>query len=131
MKTILLTVLLGAACLLTGGTPGRADNEKTKKNPEQAVFLTPGGAYTKADITANGGKTVSEKYPGFMANHDAAPKKGDRICPVSRTKASPKLTWIVGGKKYAFCCPPCVTEFVTKAKKDPKSIKAPHTYVKK
>ena len=101
-----------------------------KKLTERDVFLTPGGLYTKADIKANGNKTVSQKHPDFMAAHDVAPKRGERICPISKTKASPKLTWIVGGKKYAFCCPPCVTEFVKKTKTNPKSIQAPETYVK-
>ncbi len=60
-----------------------------------------------------------------MAQHDARPKPGERVCPVTDTKANPKLTWVVGGKTYQFCCPPCITEFVAKAKKDPTSIKPP------
>ena len=102
-----------------------------KKETERTLCLTPGGLYTKADIKANGGKTVSEKFPDFLATHDAKPKPGTRICPISETKANPKLTWIVGGKSYQFCCLPCVTEFVNKAKKEPKSIKKPEAYVKK
>ncbi len=98
---------------------------------EAALFLTPGGAYTQADIAANGNKTVGQKYPGFMAAHDPKPQPGDRICPITDTKANPKLTWIVGGKTYQFCCPPCVVEFVKKAKTNPASIKDPNDYVKK
>ena len=97
---------------------------------ERTLFLTPGGLYTQADIRANGGRTVGQKYPDFLGSHDAKPKPGDRICPVSETKADPKLTWIVGGKTYQFCCPPCVAEFVRKAKTAPDSIKEPEDYVK-
>jgi multiple sugar transport system substrate-binding protein len=39
------------------------------------------------------------------------------ICPISKTKAAPKFSWVVGGKTYQFCCPPCVDEFVQTAKK--------------
>jgi YHS domain-containing protein len=66
-----------------------------------------------------------------MAEHDAKPKKGQRVCPITDTVANPKLSWVVGGKTYQFCCPPCVTEFVKKAKTNPKAIKAPEDYVKK
>lgn len=97
---------------------------------ERELFLTPGGAYTAADIKANGNTSVYQKYPDFVASHDTQVKPGERVCPISETKPNPRLTWIVGGKTYAFCCPPCVAEFVTKAKKDPKSIKSPEAYVK-
>src|SRR4028118_2032487 len=108
-------VLCAAASLAVWGaawgTPVQAQkkaagNAVAPKQPtERDVFLTPGGLYTKADIKANGNKTVSQKHPDFMAAHDVAPKRGERICPISKTKANPKLTWIVGGKNYAFCCP--------------------------
>lgn len=98
---------------------------------DRALFLTPGGAYTAEDIKANGNTSVYQKYAGFVAAHDAKPQSGDKICPISETKANPKLTWIIGGKSYAFCCPPCVAEFVAKVKKDPKAAKDPATYVKK
>ena len=104
---------------------------QTASGKEAALFLTPGGAYTKADIAANGNKTVSQKYPGFVAAHDPKPKMGERVCPITDTKANPNLTWVVGGKTYQFCCPPCVTEFVTKAKTNPASLKDPAAYVKK
>lgn len=124
--------VLAAVGILAGGvladTPKKV---KDAKATERSLFLTPGGVYTKADIKANGNKTVTEKYPHFMAAHDAKPKKGDRICPITDTKANPKLTWVVSGKTYQFCCPPCVTEFVTKAKTAPGSIKGPEAYVKK
>jgi roadblock/LC7 domain-containing protein len=142
MKSTILAAAVAAALLLANTVPAgaRAPQQKgakrasgaaaSKKVTERDVFLTPGGLYTKADIKANGNKTVSQKYPDFMAAHDAMPKPGERLCPISKTKANPKLTWIVGGKKYTFCCPPCVTEFVKQAKTNPKSIQAPEAYVK-
>jgi YHS domain-containing protein len=50
---------------------------------------------------------------------------------VTLTKANPKCAWIVGGKTYEFCCPPCVDEFVKTAKEQPAEIKEPEDYVKK
>ena len=54
-----------------------------------------------------------------------------RSCPVTFTKANPKIEWIVGGKKYLFCCPPCVDEFVRWAKVEPDQIKMPEEYIQK
>jgi YHS domain-containing protein len=105
--------------------------EKVGGEEERKLYLTPGGRYTEADIKANGGVTASEKFKGVKAEHDAAPKPGDRICPVSRTKANPKLAWVVGGKEYQFCCPPCVDEFVKKAKEKPDEVRPPEEYVQK
>ena len=96
---------------------------------ERDLFLTPGGAYTAADIAANGSTTPDQKFQGMMANHHLNPKKGTYTCPITKTQANSKFAWIVGGKKYLFCCPPCVTEFVKQAKADPKSIKAPAAYL--
>lgn len=98
---------------------------------ERNLFLTPGGAYTREDITANGGRVASEKFKGIRANHDAKPKAGDRVCPISLTKANPAFTWTIGGKQYQFCCPPCVEEFVQMAKDKPSDLKGPETYVAK
>ena len=98
---------------------------------ERKLYLTPGGKYTAADIKANGNQVASVKFKGLKATHDVKPKPGDRLCPVSMTKANPKFTWIVGGKSYEFCCPPCVDEFVTTAKENPDEIKDPEFYVKK
>ena len=47
------------------------------------------------------------------------------------TKANPKCSWIVGGKSYEFCCPPCVDEFVKLAKSNPEKVKQPDQYVKR
>lgn len=97
---------------------------------EQTLYLTPAGLYTANDIVANGNVTAAQKFRGLMASHDMRPKVGDRICPITNTKANPKFTWVVGGKPYEFCCPPCVDEFVKLAKTQPDAIKSPETYIK-
>lgn len=97
---------------------------------EQTLYLTPGGKYTEADIEANGKVTASQKFKGVMSSHDMKPKSGDRICPITLTKASPKFTWVIDGKPYQFCCPPCVDEFVKLAKEQPEDVKIPDTYIK-
>ena len=86
---------------------------------EKELYLTPGGKYSTDDIAANGNMTASQKFKGLRASHDAKPKVGDKLCPISMTKASPKFTWIVGGQAYQFCCPPCIDEFVRTAKEKP------------
>jgi hypothetical protein len=96
----------------------------------QKLFLTPGGLYTQADIDANGKTTATAKYGSTMASHNAHPKPGDSLCPISETVANPKFTWVIGGEKYTFCCPPCIEEFVRKAKENPDAIKPPGAYVK-
>lgn len=95
------------------------------------LFLTPGGRYTEADIAANGRRTAMQKFKGFQAKHDVDPKPGDRLCPITDTKANPQCTWVIGGKTYEFCCPPCVEEFVRLAKEKPAAIKDPGDYVKR
>jgi len=97
----------------------------------RALYLVPGGAYTQADIDANGKVTAGDRYRGQMAKHDMKPKPGDLLCPITMTKANPKFTWIIGGQTYQFCCPPCIDEFVLLAKESPSEIKAPSEYVKK
>ena len=98
---------------------------------EADVYLTPGGIYTAADINANGNTTVSAKYKGLKVSHDIKPIAGDKLCPITLTKSNANLTWVIGGKKYEFCCPPCVEEFVTLAKTTPNEVKAPETYIMK
>jgi hypothetical protein len=95
------------------------------------LYLTPGGKYTDADIQANGSKTPRQKYGDAMTEHDAHPRPGDKVCPISQTKANPKFTWVVGGKTYEFCCTPCIDEFVRTAKEKPEQIKEPDDYVQK
>lgn len=106
--------------------PKGVDNAEERK-----LFLTAGGLYTEADIKANGGVTGSEKFRGFQPSHDLKPKSGDKVCPVTLTKANPACTWVIGGKTYQFCCPPCVEEFLTLAKETPKEVKEPEAYRKK
>jgi len=95
------------------------------------LFLTAKGLYTAADIAANGSTTAAEKYRGFHSTHDFNPKPGDSICPVTHTKANPQCTWIVGGRKYLFCCPPCIDEFVKLAREEPAKVKSPEDYIKR
>jgi YHS domain-containing protein len=104
---------------------------KVTDDAERQLYLVPGGAYTAADIEANGRRTASEKFKGFRAKHDSHPQVGDRLCPVTNTKAHPDCSWVVGGKTYTFCCPPCVDEFVKQAKEKPGSIRPPEEYVQK
>lgn len=104
--------------------------EKLVDQEERQLYLTPGGIYTRADIEANGGQTASQRFKSFKAGHDHQPHPGDRLCPVTLTKANPDCTWVVGGRKYEFCCPPCVDEFVRLAKENPGAIKPPNKYVK-
>jgi hypothetical protein len=104
---------------------------KVADDEERELYLTPGGKYTAADIRANGAVTASQKFKGVTASHDLRPKPGDKICPITMTKANPKFTWVVGGRPYQFCCPPCVDEFVQQAKDKPDEVKDPMEYIKK
>ena len=103
---------------------------KVADDAEKKLYLTAGGKYTEADIKANSNMTASQKFKSLKAAHDLKPKPGDKICPITLTKASPNFTWIVDGKTYEFCCPPCVDEFVQNAKEKPAEIKEPGAYVK-
>jgi hypothetical protein len=96
---------------------------------ERAIFLTPAGKYTAADIAANGDVWPSHKYRGFRAVHDFQPMPGDRLCPITRTKANTACTWIVNGQTYEFCCPPCITEFVRKAKEHPEELEPANIFI--
>jgi hypothetical protein len=104
--------------------------DRVAKSEETKLYLQPGGRYTAADIAANGNMTASQKFKGFRAKHDMNPKTGDAICPITHTKANPICSWVVDGKKYEFCCPPCVDEFVKMAKGSVDPLPAPDTYVK-
>ena len=110
-----------------------ADNmpAKASSDEEQQLYLTAGGLYTDSDIAANGRTTAAAKFKGVITKHDAKPVPGDKICPISLTKANRQITWIVGGQTYEFCCPPCVDEFVKTAKTKPDSIKPAANYVQK
>lgn len=104
---------------------------KVPASDEEKLYLTPGGLYTEADIKANGRVIASEKFKGLKANHDLKPKAGDAICPITLTLANPQFSWVIGGKTYTFCCPPCVDEFVALAKEKPDEIKPPEFYRQK
>jgi YHS domain-containing protein len=58
-----------------------------------------------------------------------SPKPGDRICPITETKANPKFVWVIGGKSYQFCCPPCIDEFLQKAKSSDDPLPDPEIFV--
>lgn len=102
--------------------------EKKTTAEERALFLTPGGRYTAEDITANGQAVPAVKFAGIRPTHDARPKPGAKVCPISETVSNPKFAWVVGGKRYEFCCVPCVEEFVAAAKDKPDAIKDPDAY---
>ncbi len=97
---------------------------------ERMLFQSAQGAYTASDIAANGGELPSEKFRSFVPAHDLQPRPGDRLCPVTRTKGNSDCTWMVGGQIYEFCCPPCIAEFVIKAKQNPEQILPAEAYVK-
>lgn len=107
---------------------GPAMPAKVQDAAERQLYLEPGGLYTAADIEANGGRTASEKFAGFRAQHDFNPQPGEAICPVTRTKANLTCDWIIGGKRYTFCCPPCIDEFLDLAKQQPEQVQPPEHY---
>jgi YHS domain-containing protein len=115
----------------SGAEGGNEMPQTVTANAARDLFLTPKGLYTAADIAANGSTTAAEKYRGFHSSHDFNPKPGDPICPVTHTKANPRCSWIVGGKKYLFCCPPCIDEFVKLAREEPARVKTPEEYIKR
>lgn len=103
--------------------------KKVADDDEQKLYLEPGGLYTAADIAANGNVTPYQKYRGIPSTHDMSPKPGDRICPITETKANPKFVWVIGGKSYQFCCPPCIDEFLQKAKSSDEPLPDPESFV--
>lgn len=105
--------------------------DKISDDAEKELYLVAAGRYTAADIAANGNVTASQKFKGIKSAHDMNPKQGDRICPITETKANPKFTWFVDGKPYEFCCPPCVDEFVKMAKAATEPLPEPESFVKK
>jgi len=98
---------------------------------EQELYRTPGGAYTAADIAANGPQPPSLKYLGFQARHEPHPQPGEPICPVTRTRADPACRWVIGGKTYLFCCPPCIDEFLKLARTASERLQEPAAYIKR
>jgi YHS domain-containing protein len=114
----------------TAAAPDPAMPQAVPATTAKSLFLSPGGKYTAQDVAANGRTTAVQKYGSQMSMHNAHPKPGDRICPITDTVANPKFSWVVSGKKYLFCCPPCIEEFVKQAKEKPDSIKEPMAYRK-
>jgi hypothetical protein len=104
--------------------------EGVSDSAARQLYLTPGGLYTEADIAANQKQTAAQRYRGFRSKHDMNPAAGSYICPITRTKANPQCTWIVAGKEYQFCCPPCIDEFVRQAKESPEAMREPDEYIK-
>jgi hypothetical protein len=96
---------------------------------EVALFLTPGGIYSAADIEKNGKVAPSVKFQGMSWAHEDDVKPGDKVCPVTANKADPQCEWYVNGQKYEFCCPPCLEKFVNWAKTQPEKVKPPEVYV--
>jgi YHS domain-containing protein len=103
--------------------------KKVADDEEQRLYLEPGGHYTAADIEANGKVTPYQKYRGIASTHDMNPQPGDQICPITETKANPKFVWVIGGKNYQFCCPPCIDEFLQKAKSGGDTLPDPSSFV--
>ncbi len=97
---------------------------------EKRLFLTAGGAYTEKDIEQNRNLVPSVKFRGFEASHDMNPQPGDRICPITKTKINPIISWVIGGRRYGFCCPPCIGDYLKKVKKNPKELKPTSAYFK-
>jgi hypothetical protein len=125
-----------AAALMAAG--GRLFQAGTPHPPNRAgtaallrLYLTPGGRYTAADIRANGYTTPADKFQGILANHHLHPVVGERICPITHTRANPRFAWVIGNRRYLFCCPPCIDEFVQQAKTAPASIRPPAAYVQR
>lgn len=104
---------------------------KVEDDEERDLYLKPGGKYTASDVKANGNQTASTKYADFKSAHDMNPRPDDKICPVTLTKANPQCIWVVDGKTYEFCCPPCIDEFVKLAKDNPQAVREPGSYRKK
>jgi hypothetical protein len=59
------------------------------------------------------------------------PKPGALVCPISGTEANDRFSWIIGGQKYTFCCPPCIDEFLARTKTKPNSIGPAKSYVQR
>lgn len=132
----------GSVSAKVGGKPFSGDfeaGEHASHTPAKAaptgreadLFLKPGGIYTAADVTKNGGVVPSVKFAGLSWSHDDELKPGDKICPVTVNKADDKCAWSVNGQQYHFCCPPCLEKFVRWAKETPEKVKPPSEYVKK
>jgi hypothetical protein len=116
------------------GVPYSGDVDyKAPKKDTSALYLNPGGIYTAADIKANGNRTAAEKFKGqdWSGAHDDNVKPGDKVCPVTKSKALSECAWTVKGQNYEFCCPPCVDKFINWAHFYSDRIKNANEYVYK
>ncbi|MDA1249618.1 MAG: hypothetical protein O2820_10375 [Planctomycetota bacterium] len=104
---------------------------KVTDTAEKELYLTTSGTYTASDIKANGSQTASSRYSGFQSNHNIQPQPGDRLCPVTKTRASNECSWIIAGRTYYFCCPPCIDEFVKQARANTTPLPPPDSFIKK
>jgi hypothetical protein len=134
MHKIFIIAITGVFCGLVAyrilNTDAPSMPAQLPQSEEHKLHLSPGGSYTEADIVANGRTVPSQKFKGFLARHDYDPAPGDRLCPVTRTKANGSCTWVVNGSVYEFCCPPCIDEFVRLAKENPSQLLPPDAYIK-
>jgi hypothetical protein len=143
---IAFVVILALGGCGEGEPPPRADEPATEpsrpsmserlaspprrtKESEQ-LFFAPGGAYTEADVTANGDLTPYERFRGIEIVHRDA-VAGETICPVSGSRGNPAITWRIGGESYSFCCPPCIEDLVRIAKDSPQDLKPAAHFVKR
>lgn len=95
---------------------------------ETALYAAAKGKYLTDDVRANGTVPASRKYRGERPTHDDRPAPGERVCPVSRARVDARFVWVIGGKEYHFCCPPCIDEFVATAKERPDDVREPDDY---
>lgn len=110
---------------------GRSDEEvrAAYEADQRRIYLTAGGKYTEADITASARATASVKYRGHRASHGATVRPGDRLCPITGFKAMATVGWRIDGGDYLFCCQPCIDEFVMLAKDRPADMRPPSDYM--
>lgn len=99
------------------------------REEQRRIFLSAGGKYLDSDIRDNGGVSADANFAALAPTHNHAPKPGDRVCPVSGFKADSSITWVVGRERYAFCCQPCIDEFVLLAKEKPDDVRPAASYV--
>jgi len=123
------TLLFLGAALMSIGL--RWFRSSAAVDAQQRLYRAPAGLYSQADIQANGTAPPSVKFHGILANHHLQPTASERICPITRTRANPRFAWSVGGRKYLFCCPPCIDEFVQQARTAPATIRPPEAYVQR
>jgi len=96
----------------------------------RTLYAAPSGRYTAVDIAANGTLPPSRKYEGLIARHRHA-AVGERICPVTGNRADARFAWLIDGKTYRFCCPPCIDDFVRRARAASLPLPGPGEYVQR